>query len=434
MEKSVCTEKGFKWILLGILFLFCCFLLPKNIYGAKVEKISVTVNRNYPGVMEKRGGSWYLQCEELSETFSLKGIQYVQIPKKKDLVSGYYFFLADGKLDVRKRFHTLNTRVNGKNFIGDYYFGYPNGRLYQKRGWVTVGKKKYWLSSSGRKYTDCWKDGYYLKSNGEIAKNMRTPDGFYVDCDGHKCKKEEMRLSSLKKTLKSMIDGYSGEWSVYVKNLKSGDLLVINEKAMVPASIIKLYVMASTYHGINNGTIKKTTSITKYLQQMITVSDNESYNALVRAHDKSGSFVNGTKKINKYLVKNGYSKTGVHSTLHPSSSSFVSDGKRNQTSVKDTGTLLERIYRGTCVSPKYSKEMLNLLLKQTRRWKIPSGVPSGIKVANKTGETSQYQHDSAIVFGPKTDYVVCIFSQTGEYAGNTGIRQLSSKIYQALNI
>ena len=54
--------------------------------------------------------------------------------------------------------------------------------------------------------------------------------------------------------------------------------------------------------------------------------------------------------------------------------------------------------------------MLDLLLKQTRRWKIPSGLPSGTKVANKTGETSQYQHDAAIVFGPKTDYVVCIFS------------------------
>ena len=63
----------------------------------------------------------------------------------------------------------------------------------------------------------------------------------------------------------------------------------------------------------------------------------------------------------------------------------------------------------------------------------PSGLPSGTKVANKTGETSQYQHDAAIVFGPKTDYVVCIFSQTNYYWGVQGIKQLSSQIYQALN-
>ena len=262
---------------------------------------------------------------------------------------------------------------------------------------------------------------------------MKTPDGFYVDCDGHKCRKEEMRLSGLKKTLNSMIKSYSGEWSVYVKNLKTNDILLINEKKTTPASIIKLYVMVSTYDSIKKGTIKNSSYIKGLLNGMITVSDNEAYNALVRNHDKSGNFINGAKKINQYLKKSGYTKTEVHSTLHPSASSFISDGGRNLTSVKDTGVLLEKIYRGTCVSAKYSKEMLNLLLKQTRRWKIPAGLPSGTKVANKTGETSQYQHDAAIVFGPKTDYVLCIFSQTSEYSGITGIKQISAKVYQALN-
>lgn len=56
--------------------------------------------------------------------------------------------------------------------------------------------------------------------------------------------------------------------------------------------------------------------------------------------------------------------------------------------------------------------MLNLLLRQTRRWKIPSGLPSGVRVANKTGETSSVDHDMAIVFGKKTDYVICVFSRT----------------------
>ena len=175
-----------------------------------------------------------------------------------------------------------------------------------KRGWVTVGKEKYWLSSSGRKYTDCWKGGYYLTSSGKIAKNTKTPDGFYVDCDGHKCKKEEMRLSSLKKSINSMIQGYSGTWSVYVKNLKTQDILLINEKQMMPASIIKLFVMASAYDGIKRGTIPNNSNTKRLLQNMITVSDNESYNALVRSHDKSQSFVNGAKKVNQFLKRNGF--------------------------------------------------------------------------------------------------------------------------------
>lgn len=77
--------------------------------------------------------------------------------------------------------------------------------------------------------------------------------------------------------------------------------------------------------------------------------------------------------------------------------------------------------------------MLKLLLNQTSRWKIPSGLPSGTKVANKTGETDNYQHDAAIVYGKKTDYVVVIFSNTTEYNGIHGIHQLTAKIHSYLN-
>ena len=102
-------------------------------------------------------------------------------------------------------------------------------------------------------------------------------------------------------------------------------------------------------------------------------------------------------------------------------------------SAKDAGLILEKIYKGKCVSAKYSNEMLNLLLHQTRRWKIPSGLPAGTKCANKTGENDSCQNDVAIVYGRKTTYIVCIFSQTYESSGVNGIRALSSKIYKALN-
>ena len=166
---------------------------------------------------------------------------------------------------------------------------------------------------------------------------------------------------------------------------------------------------------------------------MITVSDNESYNELVRRNSSYRSFTDGCSVINKYLRKVGCTRTGCHSSLHPSSSSFTWDGQSNMASAKDAGLILEKIYKGECVSAKYSKEMLNLLLRQTRRWKIPAGLPAGVKCANKTGENDSCQNDVAIVYGKKTTYVVCIFSQTYESNGISGIRALSSKIYRALN-
>ena len=191
--------------------------------------------------------------------------------------------------------------------------------------------------------------------------------------------------------------------------------------------------MASTYDQIQSGKIRKSSYVNGLLWDMITVSDNECFNQLVRLQG-GGNFVNGAAVVNKYLKKNGYTSTGCHCTLHPSSSYITSDGKRNQASAKDCGKLLENIYRGTCVSKKYSGEMLNLLKHQQVRYKIPAGLPSGIVCANKTGETSSVQHDIAIIYGKKTTYVLCVFS-SGASEGHLqyGIRNISSMVYNYLN-
>ena len=400
------------------------------------NRISVKVNESEKAVLEKKEDSWQFTTgdEEKDKQILSSKVLYLRIPRKKELETGYYTFNSRGVLDTRKTFHALDTKIGDLRFKGKYYFGEKNGRLWMnKPGWTQIKKKQYYLSKTGRMYVNRWVKGYYVKEDGQIAKNMQTPDGNYVDCDGHKCTKEEISLSSLKKQLVSMISGYSGKWSVYVKNLETGDVISINDTAMKPASVIKLFTMAATYDSIKNERIKKDSTVSRLLTNMITVSDNESFNELVRRNSSYRSFTNGCSVINKYLKKAGCTKTGCHSSLHPSASSFSWDGQSNMTSAKDAGLILEKIYKGECVSAKYSKEMLNLLLHQTRRWKIPAGLPSGIKCANKTGENDSCQNDVAIVYGKKTTYIVCIFSQTYEGSGVSGIRALSSKIYRALN-
>lgn len=363
------------------------------------------------------------------------GIRYVKARKLdgRTLKSGYYYFSGYGRICFYTHFHKMNITVNGKKYNGNYYFGGGNGRLTQKAGWITYRSRKYYVDKTGKMEVSCWKDGYYLKSNGTIAKNMKTSDGKYVDYQGKKSTKSEYALSEFKAQLKNYTSGYGGNWSVYVKDLKTGNVINLNDQAMYPASTIKAFVMASTYDQIKSGKLKKTSNINSLLWNMITVSDNECYNELVRRQG-GGSFVKGAATVNKYLKKNGYTNTGCHCTLHPSSSYITSDGKRNQASAKDCGKLLENIYRGTCVSKQYSKEMLNLLKNQQVRYKIPAGLPSGIVCANKTGETSSVQHDIAIIYGKKTTYVLCVFS-SGASEGHLqyGIRRISSMVYNYLN-
>ena len=432
MRKKIQKKKH---IFILVIAVICLLGISIQVQAAG-NRISVKVNESEKAVLEKTKNSWQLTTgdEEKDKQILSSKVLYLRIPKKKELVTGYYTFNSRGVLDTRKIFHALDTKIGDLRFKGKYYFGEKNGRLWMnKPGWTQIKKKQYYLSKTGRMYVNRWVKGYYVKEDGQIAKNMQTPDGSYVDCDGHKCTKEEISLSSLKKQLVSMISGYSGKWSVYVKNLETGDVISINDTAMKPASVIKLFTMAATYDSIKNGRIKKNSTVSRLLTNMITVSDNESFNELVRRNSSYRSFTNGCSVINRYLKKAGCTKTGCHSSLHPSASSFTWDGHSNMTSAKDAGLILEKIYKGECVSAKYSKEMLNLLLHQTRTWKIPAGLPSGIKCANKTGENDSCQNDVAIVYGKKTTYIVCIFSQTYEGSGVSGIRALSSKIYRALN-
>ena len=80
---------------------------------------------------------------------------------------------------------------------------------------------------------------------------------------------------------------------------KTGGVVNLNESAMYSASVIKPFVMASTFDQIKKGNLK--------------------YNS---------------------TVKDKYTKTGCHHTLHPASSASVGDGQSNITSVKDCGILL----------------------------------------------------------------------------------------------
>ncbi len=76
-------------------------------------------------------------------------------------------------------------------------------------------------------------------------------------------------------------------------------------REMYPASTIKAFVMASVYDQIRQGKMQYSSGVYSLLWDMITVSDNECYNELVRRQG-GGSFVGGTAVVNQYLRKNGY--------------------------------------------------------------------------------------------------------------------------------
>lgn len=158
-----------------------------------------------------------------------------------------------------------------------------------------------------------------------------------------KTQKETTGLGVLKTVLEGSIFSYSGKWEIYVKDLKNDTELEIGDSPASSASLIKTFVMAAVYDQIEAGNLKESRELNHLLELMITVSDNEAYNELMRRLG-GGDFITGCQRVNQYLEREGYENTEVHHTLHPSSSASLGDGGSNLTSVKDCGKLLERIY------------------------------------------------------------------------------------------
>lgn len=253
-------------------------------------------------------------------------------------------------------------------------------------------------------------------------------------------------MTSLESTVKSLISDYDGSWSAYVEELEYENEFSINNQGMYPASLVKLFTMAATFENMEQVLENETDylgsetsardTVAQLLENMIEVSDNESYNELVRIQSPDRNFAEGCNLINAYLQEEGYTGTGVHTTLHPSASSTANDGLGdNVTCVEDCGALLEKIYKGTCGSQEDSGEMLHLLLDQENTLKIPGGLPEGVEVAHKTGETSEVQHDVGIIYGEKTDFILCIMIDeiTSEAEIYSQIHELTETVYEALN-
>ena len=83
-------------------------------------------------------------------------------------------------------------------------------------------------------------------------------------------------------------------------------------------------------------------------------------------------------------------------------------GLNNTTTARGLLVLMEAIAQGRAVDATASKQMIEVLERQTFNDRIPAGLPPGTRVAHKTGEITKIQHDAAIVFAPRPFVLVIL--------------------------
>ena len=329
---------------------------------------------------------------------------------------GIYYIGKKGKILTKASVQYLSTVLEERTYKGYFCFGGIRGSLQIQKGLTRVDDKIYYVAN---RYGKC------------LTNAVREIDGkqYTFGKDGSASVRQLSSLSDLKKILTSQLKKYDGEWSVYVKNLDTGESFSLYDTPFYAASLVKPFLLAALYDQVNQGKMEIDEDIEDMCRYMITYSDNNFFNELVyyMGHE---DYPAGFSLLNKYLKKNGYAKTRVYHTLSPSYVPFTSiSASLNSTCVSDCGLLLERIYKGTCVNKTYSDRILGYLLEQTRTWKIPAGVPAGVKVANKTGETDSYDHDMAIVYAPRWTYILCICSGH-DYYDTEHVVEVSRTVYQ----
>lgn len=109
-------------------------------------------------------------------------------------------------------------------------------------------------------------------------------------------------------------------------------------------------------------------------------------------------------------------------------------GLNNTTTAWDMALVMKAIAEERVVSRDASRAMLEILEGQEHRGAIPAGVPSGVRVANKTGSITRIRHDAAIVMPPgRRPYVLVVLTsgiESGDRADEL-IAAISREVWES---
>ena len=233
---------------------------------------------------------------------------------------------------------------------------------------------------------------------------------------------------AVQQAFEDFLTANGGTWDLYYESLGTGAYAEAQsghaaDVRSVAASVIKLFVMGAVYDAVQRGDLSHD-AVYVDLKSMITLSDNDACNRLVRLLG-SGDAEKGIAAVNRYIQSLGCASTRMNRLM-------LQPGEENYVTARDCAAILRLIYEGSCVSKSASEEMLALLKAQTVNDRLPANLPQGVTVAHKTGNLINLScGDVGIVFTPSGDYILCVLSNysQNDAATTAAIASLSRTVY-----
>ena len=234
---------------------------------------------------------------------------------------------------------------------------------------------------------------------------------------------------------------------VAIKDLKSGEELLINENEVFPqASCIKIHILAELYRqaaakkislaeiktlpaamkvggaGILSQLGDNTVSMTlrDYAVCMMVESDNAATNLLID--------VVGMNGVNASLQSIGATRTKLQRVMMDAKAS--AEGRENISTPRDVMMVLEKLENGSLVNGQSRKDMIEIMCKE-KKTPLREGVPAPVKVADKSGELDGVRCGVGIVYLENNPYVICVMTKmlVDDEAGSRIISLISRAAY-----
>ena len=243
------------------------------------------------------------------------------------------------------------------------------------------------------------------------------------------------RDAGLEEVIRSSLGDEVDSYGVVVKNLVNGAVAEVNpHKPFETASLFKLWVMYEVYKQVELGLVDMDEEllVTPYyaswdagslpVEVCDTLTVREALWAMITYSDNTSAFLLrdrvGPGNINRDLQALGLTESAFR---HEDVISTAAD----------MALFLEMVVLQAAVSSEASREMLDLMLAQKVRDRLPALLPAGTEVAHKTGNLPEVTHDVGIVYAPQPTYIIAVLSDESGEAEPIAV--LSRAIYDYFN-
>lgn len=275
---------------------------------------------------------------------------------------------------------------------------------------------KWLLFISGIAATACGYMFYPSSQNSQMEVSAKEP-------------LPDVRWNQLVSELESSAKNFRGDIGILIKDLNGNREWSYQPDRLFPsASLIKVPIMAATFHKIKEGGLQLDTplqltrkdrmsgsgrlkwqragatfTVRDLLFYMITESDNTAMRTLL---NYSGlAFYQQQFKEMGLLVTN-IEEQGLKLSSRPVL-------RENYTTAREMGDMLTQIYKGKMVNKDASDTMLEMLKSLKHRERLARTLPPGWQIAHKTGLLRRACHDAGIIYSPEGNYVLVVLTWKG---------------------